>query len=375
MTASLPGAAPVLLSVEPEDASAAAALARPAANPGLIRVPASIAARLPGGVVYMISVRRKLSQCGNLGASSSPIYVNGTAFSFLDGNLEHVPVRLVFDPPQYPAEHWDSRLILHGDIVLESNTRFGAYELSELTFDLSACSAGAPVSGCTVRIRTRGVIPDAGNRWHPPAGKNFGVLWHGGHPYLQTWLATSYELPKSMSPLQVSGLTLGVFGNAAVLAPRGPMANQSLHIDAIDSFVLPGNTTRLMMGHTRLRHQDGFHTLYGAIYLQHFVLTDPDFPFALQHISPPFCFPSGHYAHMCEDIQFVMQAMLTAADAPGGQPDVLFTYGINDCESAAVRVRVADLLAFTRGDVPRLQLSPTSARRRNHRRRRQRRRR
>lgn len=352
--AAVAGAPPAMLSKGPKE-DGWAPLSRPATNPCMIILPKSIASRLPRPAVYLMVVRKMAQQCGTLKAADydedfkrDP---SQSVMAFLDSEFQHVPITIAYDTEDFMTRRHDIRLHVHQDIVLESHTQFGNFEMSELTFDLAACRS---IASCVVKIRHREMV--SRHTWQPPEGKNFGVWWISGHPYLQVWLAASYRLPAALSPVTASGIALGVLEMDAVIAPPAPFENETLHNDSIEPIVLPGGQGRLVMGHTRQSHRDGFHVRYGGNYFQNFVLSDASFPFRLRHVSPPFCIPSGHNQRLCEVIQFVMSAHLTA------DHEILLVYGINDCESAAIRLRVDDVLAFTTGRAPRLVFSPTPAR-------------
>ena len=125
-------------------------------------------------------------------------------------------------------------------------------------------------------------------------------------------------------------------------------------------------------------------TKFGHSYVSYFVEFDADPPYAVRAQSPPFCFPSLANASLCETIQFVSSLLLVprrarhprrrnGSDAGGSfddgsnpavrsiskapatvpllvptEHDVVVAYGINDCESATVRIPLSELLDFTR---------------------------
>lgn len=206
--------------------------------------------------------------------------------------------------------------------------------------------------------------------------RNMGILWSGkprDRFELSYWLAKypitlpGFPPEKDMINTFLPKLSshAGNESNHALSNGLSGKRERSLHngggvpIDLDDW--CPG--VRLTLGHC---HLDAFkrsfparfgHTLWGNTYIQNFVLFNATPPFETLGVSRPFCFPSVAAgtvapADSCDMIQFVAGfARLDDSLFEGGRDTVLITYGVNDCESAHLRIPIAHILDFIGPDV------------------------
>lgn len=89
-------------------------------------------------------------------------------------------------------------------------------------------------------------------------------------------------------------------------------------------------------------------TKWGNTYIHNLILFNSS-TFHTLEISPPFCFPSVASAPkandkpLCDVIQFVSSFFRDGAH------DILFGYGVNDCESAFIRIPIIAIIDFVMG--------------------------
>jgi hypothetical protein len=81
-------------------------------------------------------------------------------------------------------------------------------------------------------------------------------------------------------------------------------------------------------------------SIHGNTYRHHFFLLRDAPPYDVLAVSPAFCFPSAADGGRCDVIQFVMSLDAT-------RDGFRVSYGVNDCEAAAVELALDDILAFT----------------------------
>ena len=323
----------------------------PSYNLALARLPAGVQARLPGRPPFLGSLRHNKGQCANLG-SANLVQRSGTAFLFFGADLQPVlnlTVRMAPSPSFWRFVS-DLRLFVAGDQVMVQflRTADGAahWTLGELTLTPAAPTAGGGVS-VTFALRLLGpCLALPARTVLPPPGRNFALVTHGDTLFIHPWPLRVQRSPPAWT---VAGRPAA--GLAVAAAPAAE-ADRLRAVGLPDAALLHGNGILLDLGaaagallgmaHAYLSHRQGG-ALFGAHYMQYFYLVDRTPPYALQAQSPPFCIPAGHDAARCDLIQFVMSAVLV--DRPDA---VALTYGINDCESAAVLVARAEVLRFTR---------------------------
>ena len=249
---------------------------------------------------------------------------------------------------------------VHNDTVLLSYTDYTSqFQLSELAFSFDECAPGVAMATCHVVLH-HSLIMSYDHYFKggllPPPGKNFGIFWHAGAAYLQTWAALKMNLPRPGGPIKarvVNGtVPLRVFDldYNDVLKSKAPTVGRMVHNNGMDAVMVPNEHALLVMAHSKTEDKV-YLPRFGTSYFQYFVLLDPEPPYTLQHMSPPFCIPSGVNASLCEAIQFSPSALLV----PETNELVIF-YGINDCEAALVRIKIKHMLAFTRREARQLQL-------------------
>jgi hypothetical protein len=185
-------------------------------------------------------------------------------------------------------------------------------------------------------------------------GKNYGFFWHDGAVFMQTWTARKMALPEKDATTSryidgVVSLHFGIINEGDILRAPSYLKNHKFHNNGIDPIFIKELNLLLVMGHSLVKDSKRFLPRFHTNYLQYFLLLDPTPPFTMRHMSPPFCVPVQWKPTVCECIQFSMSTLLLPATN-----ELLMFYGINDCEAAVVRISVANMLAFTLGNVTQL---------------------
>jgi len=183
--------------------------------------------------------------------------------------------------------------------------------------------------------------------------------WSVRNGYL-TWLRPLKQFENLAKPLEV-----GINGEH-----RHKLHNSFSPLLSTDSVGCPGFL--LAIGHAHLdralpshrgKHANIGTTKWGNTYMQRIIAFNASEPHNALFFSSPFCFPSvqSHRnnsiqlattkATSCDVIQFVMSLIVISpyssfSSSGEKQPEVLITYGVNDCESAYVKFSANTLLDF-----------------------------
>lgn len=277
-------------------------------NPSIARLPQGIRSTLEvKGITnaqYVASFRRTGGQCNNeyfhrqCDAKQRTTRRTQTSLALLDANLNSITK---FARVHVDCE--DVRLSFENETLLFSCMTYGPalWHLREATFVDGAFSFAAEDS-----FLFKG-------------GRNFGVISQGGKRYAITWIVAPGSEP---DPFELRTKRCRSF---------------KLH-NNINPVKLEDGSAYLGVAHEHAEKHGTF-AKWGSRYYHYFVLMDATFPFTVKRISPRFCIPAIGNTSSCEIIQFVMAVVQQSED-------LLITYGIQDCESAVVRVKLAEVLNF-----------------------------
>ena len=362
---------------------AADALAPAAFNLALVAIPAALRSGLPAAAVYLAAVRHQTDQCRRLGAGgaralSRPV---ATQLLLLDAALRPVPGgRVELEPgPGWSELGSDARF--HTDGAGTLLLSFMTYHSGSSHWRLSALTLRRGADGVTATARSLEpyVVHDAtaaaATANATVHGRNFAVFWAAARPWILTWPArradpagpwrtaqpaadasTDADAAPPLFPIALSVAKADRLPGPELQIPASAGGEDhqktQLHGNGIVTAVTDSAGTRsrpllLSVAHVHATNR-AHRAMYGSHYFHILLVLSPAPPFALEARSAPFCLPAVANASACELIQFIM-----SVEPEAGRPGVLLvTYGVNDCESAVVRLAVADALAFARGRGP-----------------------
>lgn len=289
-------------------------------NPALERLPDAVAQRLGNRARYLLTLRHNNGQCRRMGADLPTVMRSDRAVdstvTVLDDSFGYVGSTSIYGT--------DCRILVDGDQI----------------YITRVMAPGVTHMG-SVDLQMRGDalhLSFENDRQFDQDDRNLGLLKHEGGFMVLRW-------PGERMVMQRMEMMSGS-GNSDELDSEN--SDMSLH-NSVNPLLLPELDAYLGLGHMHLgtgcrscqNRKRG--PKYGHTYVSYFVLFDRGEPWSMRHFSPPFCIPSAANATRCETIQF-----LTSIVREGD--DLLVTYGINDCEAAMVRVPIAQVLKFTRGE-------------------------
>ena len=326
-------------------------LSLPAFNLAVLPLPKNLGAQLPGQPHFLGAVRYHFNQCAAL-AQGMKSRRRGSRLVFFDSHLQ--PLRnyslVSLSAEGLHGSMGDVRLFEHAGVILVTFMTYpdgGKWNLCELTFNAS--TGAVDKNGreeVSFSLRPLDPFRDHKGRALAIGGRNFGLWYHRGTILVQLWAATAMTVPadwkaskKTSSKVPIKALHVS---DSDITTAKGLAPATKLHNNGIVLDLGPEVGALLSLGHVHMTKREGG-AMFGTHYFHYFLLLDREAPFKLQAQSPPFCLPAGHDATKCDLIQFIMSAVLI-----DNRKDVVLTYGINDCESAAVRVALAEVLRFTR---------------------------
>lgn len=344
------------------------ALIAPSFNTAIAKLSPSMQSRMPPGAEYLGAVRHALNpQCDTL-------YSEGHR-KIATRNRSRETTLILMDKQLHPLAHvfvngddWspsaeDVRLHIHKNTVLASYMNYSGdtsdWNIVELIPDNDKhVHSGYPSKlhndkkdTVTYYARALGPYIDPNGDEYNELGRNFAVFWRGRKVIVQRWLAYSMR-PSNLwrashttslneqvvAPIVTQSDILPLHG-IVTLRTRENMHNSGINLPLYDP--ITREVVFLSIGHGHATEkQHG--ALFGTHYFFYFVLLRSKAPFKSIAQSPPFCIPAHADPQKCDLIQFVMSAVL---EDPG---TVLLTYGVNDCESMAVRVAVEEIFRFAR---------------------------
>ena len=318
----------------------------PAFNPSVVELPAAMREGLSPDARYVAAFRFAESQCQMLRQHGRRLGGGMKSFMLLlDGAFQLVARVVEENGWVLNLGMHDVRLERYGDDVVVHGMY---YKGGRAQWRVSRLRLGAfPGTPAKVLGRLEGFThPDVAQPWVEGLGKNFGIIWSGSseEPFrVLYWLraergpdvrrglppppAPSGEADGAASaPLRIGGYEAHNNVSPAPLGPRYPGLRIGVchtHTDA----ALPAHV-----------HEPGG-SYHGNTYMHYFFIVRDAPPYDVLAVSPPLCFPSEADASRCDVIQFVMSLDPT----PGG---FLVSYGVNDCEAAAVELALDDVVRF-----------------------------
>lgn len=320
----------------------------PCFNPSLVELPASLAISLAPNARYLAAWRYNIAEslCRNL---ASPRRQGRrrlgmrTFMALLDEHFETVAPIVTTNGLFMDLHMVDVRLESHGSTLLVHGM---SYHHGSMFWTLNQLTLGADEKGmvhCNLSSLTH---PDVHQSTLRNYGKNLGVLWSGDPdvPFrIMHWLkspnhagvyrglpplATASEISK-LPPLYLDGYPAHNNISPIDLAPEHP----GLYLG-----VMHTHWDTVLPAHVRKRNA----TNHGNTYMSYFFVMRDIEPNEIIAISAPFCFPSRFQSSRCDIIQFITSIERLASD-PGV---LLVSYGINDCESAIVKLQLSHVLQF-----------------------------
>lgn len=342
-------------------------------NPSVAALPPAVrerAQRFVGNnnrrAAYISSFKRS-SQYANCDLLLDPGYVRSrpkfkgfrnqmAAFALLDENMQLVGAVTIeaSDELMVTMKHnSDTRLDVRDERILVHSSLFCRFCKNRRTYTFFWLNLDANASHVVGRPE-RIAHPDIDGDATLIEGQNYGILWNGRNssPFsILWWLGQPLDVrdgiparPRNHDSLPlVNGLrgpyshTLHNTGTPLNLAPWGcsDLWLALGHTAATGATDVPGWRYSLQPTQNQ--------TKFGNTYLYNFVLhvgEKSDYKVLVQ--SRLFCFPSSASPHHCDIIQFVGSFIQSLANPS----NILFAYGVNDCESAWIELPVKDLLAF-----------------------------
>lgn len=197
-------------------------------------------------------------------------------------------------------------------------------------------------------------------------GQNFGIMWNGRTEQafnVLHWLGVNVDVRRGVPPHHhPSESTRDPLFNGLPEEYSRRLHNSGTPL-SLDNFGCPHLS--LTIGHSHINaalpSNKGIHakpgeTFWGNTYLQNFLIFGSTPPHATLSMSPAFCFPNMRNHSVCDAIQFVGSIVRlpddikleSSSDQSAGR--VLITYGVNDCEAAAIEVSMEQIFAFSRFD-------------------------
>jgi hypothetical protein len=280
-------------------------------NPSLILLPPEMAFELIPGTRYAATVRHYEALCSTFGFLRERVPFNGSTVLLLDEDLN--PVGATHLAATNRSNCQDVRLFVMGQQLLSSCVVYEEsypwhfrWSLQQLHLEMA--------NDMSLTAHFGEVLASYQDQ------KNLGLVQHGDT--LQVlWLLHEGAADVYTQPLSLASRELTHFHNN------------------INPVYVPEEGAYLCVSHTYL---EGMESQFQRHHYAHrFVLVNDDLHHRVLRTSPPVCFPSAVKENACETVQFVMSVV-----RDGG--DLIIAYGINDCEAATVRVRLAAVLAFIR---------------------------
>jgi len=302
--------------------------------------------------VAVVRTHKLGSQCANLGIGATQTREalfkeeekNVTSLVLLDANFRPVTTLPQLDLPSGE----DARLLIeNGKMLISYNTPIKNGRARDWHLQCLELASQGDGGLMATRAPLTNAFPDLPAAIKFSQAKNLGVINYKGKAYLLFHANAKRTVTQPLFTLD-----------------ENPVHGTSYHLSG-NPVHIPEKGVYLSVLHKHKRTEKNSPAGSGVQYLHYFILMDDRPPFGLQKVSAPFCFPSqspGH-ANECEFIQFVGSMLRDPQDPQ----TLMISYGINDCESAIVRLPLEPVLEsirnttdFTLGDLGFMNSAPMS---------------
>lgn len=290
-------------------------------NPSFVALPAEIATSLHQDAKFASSARYNSAQCSNLGTGSTANRNQSAPYSrifILDQNFN-----TIMESERLEGQIWcgeDLRLFMFEGQLLVS---FVTVIRGKNTWYLSGIHFGKQDNKLVVS-ETNINIPGMREHLEYEHAKNLGMIAANSSYFVLYTFDDNAE--SIIKPL---------------MHRRPPAMDKSVH-NNIHPLYIPEREALLGVTHYHGDRGAGGAS-FGGEYVHAFFLMENKSPFKVLQYTPDFCIQSvdNTHANSCETIQFIVSVIRDPQDTA----TLLVSYGINDCESALAKLKLADVLA------------------------------